>query len=214
MPDTEINKAYRNRIDRENRPGRGPDKKKEPYQYKPHPRFGKFLYFYLNGKLYKMLKLQRLVDEAYVFNYTDCEYNWLSWSYIKKNAGAALSRKQFIGLTGRNLRSLRVYIEEGYISQPDYTYKIPGPRPEFDPSKAGVWPRDPEYWKKPFRFRYKEEDLYALIEHLNSLPKTKTQRKKTRTVSEAKLMLDHGILLKAVLPDGREVQMWEAPPLT
>jgi len=89
----------------------------------------KFLYFYVNGKLHKMISVVRARDEATAFCYSEKKIRVYQWSFIQKNAQRAFSMGQVAEMVNRTKRLLQYYLQRGLIERPEKTYALSTGRP-------------------------------------------------------------------------------------
>jgi hypothetical protein len=97
-------------------------------------------YFYLNGKLHKLLRVQRARDEAFAWCYEEHAIRLYQWSDLQKRAVRGYKFGQAAKILNRTTRTLRYWIEKGYISEPDQVYCIENGKPG-----ARIWSEDDIY---------------------------------------------------------------------
>jgi hypothetical protein len=89
----------------------------------------KFLYFYINGKLHKMIKVVRSRDEALAWCYSEHQRRMYLWSDIKKRASRGFKAGEAAKIFNKSSRMIHYYIEYGLIDPPERTYSLTTGRP-------------------------------------------------------------------------------------
>ena len=87
----------------------------------------KFLYFFLNGKIHKVLKSSRARDEIIAWCYPDKKRVLYSYSLVQKNMENAYSIKDAGVLLNRHKVTIEEYILAGKIKEPQKVYPISNP---------------------------------------------------------------------------------------
>jgi len=87
----------------------------------------KFVYFFLNGKLHKVLKLSRAKDELIAWCYLDKKRMMYSYSQVDKNMEKAYTVIEVSKILGRHRVTIEEYILQGKIKQPQKMYPISNP---------------------------------------------------------------------------------------
>lgn len=84
----------------------------------------KFLYFFLNGKIHKVLNRSRARDELIAWCYPDKKRVLYSYSQVEKNMEKAYSIKEAGIFLNRHKVTIENYILSGKIKEPQYIYPI------------------------------------------------------------------------------------------
>ena len=148
----------------------------------------KFLYFFLNGKIHKVLKSSRARDEVVAWCYPDRKRVLYSYSLVEKNMENAYSIKDAGKLLNRHKVTIEEYILAGKIKVPQKVYPISNP--------DSSW----------FKFMLSESDILDIHQfilddgYLTNLP--------SRT--ELKALLKHNMILYTKTVDGSFVPVWKA----
>ena len=87
----------------------------------------KFLYFFLNNKLHKVIRSSRSKDELIAWCYLDKKRVLYSFNDVEKNMENAYTMKQVGEILGRHKVTIEEYILQGKISQPQRIYPISKP---------------------------------------------------------------------------------------
>jgi hypothetical protein len=87
----------------------------------------KFVYFFLNGKVHKVLKLSRAKDEVIAWSYLDKKRMMYSYSQVDKNMEKAYTILEASKILGRHRVTIEEYILQGKIKQPQKVYPISNP---------------------------------------------------------------------------------------
>jgi len=87
----------------------------------------KFVYFFLNGKVHKVLKLSRARDEIIAWSYLDKKRMMYPYSQVEKNMEKAYSVVEVSKILGRHRVTIEEYILQGKIKQPQKIYPISNP---------------------------------------------------------------------------------------
>jgi len=87
----------------------------------------KFLYFFINGKVHKVLKKTRAKDELIAWCYPDKKRVLYSYSQVEKGMENAYSIQQAAVLLNRHKVTIEEYILAGKIKMPQRVYPIANP---------------------------------------------------------------------------------------
>ena len=87
----------------------------------------KLVYFFLNGKVHKVLKLSRAKDEVIAWSYLDKKRMMYSYSQVDKNMEKAYTILEASKILGRHRVTVEEYILQGKIKQPQKVYTISNP---------------------------------------------------------------------------------------
>lgn len=148
----------------------------------------KLQYFFLNGKIHKVIKASRAKDELIAWCYPDKKRVLYSYSQVQKNMENAYSLKDAGVLLNRHKVTLEEYILAGKIKEPQKVYPISNPD------------------SKWFKFMFSESDILDIHQfildagYLRDLP--------SRT--ELKAILKHNLILYTKTTDGSFVPVWKA----
>lgn len=104
-------------------------------------------YFYLNGNLYKILRVVRALDQVEVWNFTEGKREGFVWSDVRKRAAKAFTLTQVAKMIGRHRVVIENYILEGHIRQPQKIYTLTAE-------------------KRPGKYMMSEEDVFELHDYL------------------------------------------------
>ena len=87
----------------------------------------KLFYFFLNGKIHKVLKASRAKDEIVAWCYPDKKRVMYSYSQVEKNMEKAYSIVETGKILGRHRVTIEEYILQGKIKKPQKVYPISNP---------------------------------------------------------------------------------------
>jgi hypothetical protein len=148
----------------------------------------KFVYFFLNGKVHKVLKLSRARDEVIAWSYLDKKRMLYSYSQVEKNMEKAYSIVEVSKILGRHRVTIEEYILQEKIKQPQKVYPISNPD---------------STWSK---YMLSESDILDIHQfiidagHIRELPSR----------SELQAILKHNLILYTKTEDGKFVPVWKA----
>ena len=148
----------------------------------------KFVYFFLNGKVHKVLKLSRAKDEITAWSYLDKKRVMYSYSQVEKNMEKAYTVVEVGKILGRHRVTIEEYILQGKIKQPQKVYPISNPE---------------STWSK---YMLSESDILDIHQfiidagHIRELP----------SKSELQAILKHNLILYTKTEDGKFVPVWKA----
>jgi hypothetical protein len=148
----------------------------------------KFVYFFLNGKVHKVLKLSRARDEVIAWSYLDKKRMMYSYSQVEKNMEKAYSVVEVSKILGRHRVTIEEYILQGKIKQPQKVYPISNPE---------------STWSKYMLSESDIMDIHQFIidaGHIRELPSR----------SELQAILKHNLILYTKTEDGKFVPVWKA----
>jgi hypothetical protein len=147
----------------------------------------KFLYFFLNNKLHKVIRLSRAKDEVFAWCYPDKKRVMYSYSDAEKNMETAYTIKQAGQILGRHKVTIEEYILQGKISTPQKVYPISNPE--------SSW----------YKFMFSESDIFKLHEYILEAGYTKDLPSK----AELRALLKNNIILYTKTDSGF-VPVWKA----
>lgn len=148
----------------------------------------KFLYFFLNNKIHKVLSTSRAKDELVAWCYPDRKRVMYSYSQVEKNMGTAYTINQVGEILSKHKVTLVDYISEGKVREPQRVYPISNPE---------------STWSK---YMFSESDIYDLHEfildsgHSGKLP----------SKTELTAILKHNLILYTKTNEGSFVPVWKA----
>jgi hypothetical protein len=148
----------------------------------------KFVYFFLNGKVHKVLRLSRAKDEVVAWSYLDNKRVMYSYAQVDKHMERAYGIVEVSKILGRHRVTIEEYILQGKVKQPQKVYPISNP----DSS-----------WSK---YMFSESDILDIHQfiidagHIRDLPSR----------SELQAILKHNLILYTKTDDGKFVPVWKA----
>ena len=148
----------------------------------------KFLYFFLNDKVHKTIRIHRGKDELVAWCYPDKKRVLYSYSQVEKYGESAYSLKDAGKILNRHKVTIENYILDGKIKEPQKVYSISNP--------DGGW----------FKFMLSQKDIMDLHEFLledgysHNLP----------SKAELRGILKHNLILYTKTNDGSFVPVWKA----
>ena len=148
----------------------------------------KFVYFFLNGKVHKVLRLSRAKDEVVAWSYLDKKRVMYSYAQVDKNMEKAYTILETSKILGRHRVTIEEYILQGKIKQPQKVYSISNPN---------------STWSK---YMLSESDILDIHQfilddgHIRDLPSR----------AELKALLKNSLILYTKTTDGKFVPVWKA----
>lgn len=148
----------------------------------------KFVYFFLNGKVHKVLRLSRAKDEVVAWSYVDKKRVMYSYAQVDKNMERAYTVLEAGKILGRHRVTIEEYILQGKIKQPQKVYPISNPE---------------STWSK---YMLSESDILDIHQfiidagHIRDLPSR----------AELQALLKHSLILYTKTTDGKFVPVWKA----
>lgn len=148
----------------------------------------KLQYFFLNGKVHKVIKSARPRDEMIAWCYPDKKRVLYPYSLVEKNMENAYALKDVAVLLNRHKVTVEEYILAGKIKEPQKVYPISNPE------------------SKWFKFMMSESDILDLHQfildagYLRDLPSR----------AELKALFKHNTILYTKTNDGSFVPVWKA----
>jgi hypothetical protein len=148
----------------------------------------KFLYFFINDKLHKVIRSNRAKDELVAWCYIEKKRVLYSYSQVKKGMGNAYSTKQVALLLNKHKVTIEDYILEGKIKMPERVYPIGNPDSKWS------------------MFMFSEKNILDIHEfilesgHSLNLPSR----------SELLAILKNNIILYTKTEEGKFVPVWKA----
>jgi hypothetical protein len=148
----------------------------------------KFVYFFLNGKIHKVLRSNRSKDELIAWCYPDKKRVLYPYSQVKKNMENAYSTSDVARILDRHKVTLEDYILDGKIKVPQRVYPIGNPE---------------STWSK---FMFSESDILDLHEFILD----SGYSKELPSRSELKALLKNNVILYTKSSDGKFIPVWKA----
>ena len=148
----------------------------------------KLFYFFLNGKVHKVLRLSRAKDEVVAWSYIDKKRVMYSYAQVDKNMERAYTVLEAGKILGRHRVTIEEYILQGKIKQPQKVYPISNPE---------------STWSK---YMLSESDILDIHQfiidagHIRDLPSR----------AELQALLKHNLILYTKTTDGKFVPVWKA----
>ena len=148
----------------------------------------KFVYFFLNGKVHKVLRLSRAKDEVVAWSYVDKKRVMYSYAQVDKNMERAYTVLEAGKILGRHRVTIEEYILQGKIKQPQKVYPISNPESTLS------------------KYMLSESDILDIHQfiidagHIRDLPSR----------AELQALLKHNLILYTKTTDGKFVPVWKA----
>jgi hypothetical protein len=147
----------------------------------------KFLYFFLNNQLHKVIRLSRAKDEVIAWRYSDKKRVLYSYVDVQKNMENAYTIRQVGAILSRHKVTIEEYILQGKISTPQKVYPISNPD---------------STWSK---FMFSESDILKLHEYILEAGYTKNIPSR----AELRALLKNNMILYTKTETGF-VPVWKA----
>ena len=148
----------------------------------------KLQYFFINGKIHKVIKSTRAKDELIAWCYPDKKRMLYSYHLIEKNMENAYSVKDAAALLNRHKVTVEEYILAGKIKEPQKVYPISNPE------------------SKWFKFMLSESDILDIHQFILDAGYIRDLPSKT----ELQAILKHNLILYTKTNDGSFVPVWKA----
>jgi hypothetical protein len=87
----------------------------------------KLRYFYIDGKLHKVLHVNRPMDLATTFCYSEADYRQYPWSWLKKNHQRAYGIMDVANMVQRHRRHVQRCMLLGAFPRPEKAYSLKNP---------------------------------------------------------------------------------------
>jgi hypothetical protein len=146
-------------------------------------------YFFLNGKIHKVVRAARSRDELIAWCYPDRKRVMYSYSQVSKYLENAFTLTEVAEMLNKHKVTIEDYILEGKIKAPQKVYPISNP--------------DSTTWSK---YMFKESDILDLHQfildagHSGDLP----------SKAELQALLKHNLILYTKTEEGKFVPVWKA----
>lgn len=147
----------------------------------------KFLYFFLNDKIHKVIKSSKAKDELIAWCYPDKKRVLYSYSQVNKYKEDAYTVKQAGELLNKHKITIEEYILNGKIKTPQRIYPIGNPDSQWS------------------QFMLKESDILDLHQYILDVGYTKDIPSK----AQLQALFKHGIILYTKTDSGF-VPVWKA----
>ena len=148
----------------------------------------KFLYFFLNNKVHKVLKRSRARDELIAWCYPDKKRVLYSYSQVEKNMQNAYTTKETAELLNKHKVTIEEYILQGKVKEPQRVYPIGNPDSK---------------WNK---FMFSESDILDIHQFIIDAGHSGNLPSKTELLA----LLKHNMILYTKTVDGSFVPVWKA----
>ena len=148
----------------------------------------KFIYFFLNNKIHKVLSSSWAKDELIAWSYPDKKRVLYSYSQVVKNMENAYSTKQVSQLLNKHKVTIEDYILDGKIRYPQKVYPIG--------NIESTW----------YKFMYSESDIMDIHQFILEAGYSKDMPSR----NELKALLKHNTILYTKTIDGKFVPVWKA----
>lgn len=147
-----------------------------------------FVYFFLNGKIHKVLKKSRAKDELIAWCYPDRKRMLYSYSDVRKNMQTAFTIHQVCEMLNKHKVTIIDYILEGKVRAPQKVYPIGNPE---------------STWSK---YMFQESDILDIHQfiidagHSGNIP----------SKNELTALLKHSMILYTKTEEGKFIPVWKA----
>ena len=155
-------------------------------QRTPAPK--KFLYFFLNKKLHKVLRASRAKDEIIAWCYPDKKRVLYSYSQVNKHMENAYSMLQVGKILNKHKITIEDYILDGKIKEPQRLYPIGNPD---------------STWSK---YMFSEADIFDLHQFILDSGYASEMPSK----NELSAILKNNLILYTKTEEGKFVPVWKA----
>jgi hypothetical protein len=147
-----------------------------------------FIYFFLNNKIHKVLRLSRSKDELVAWCYPDKKRVLYSYSQVKKNMENAYTTKEVASVLQRHKVTIEDYILDGKIKRPQVVYPIG--------NSESKW----------YKFMFSVSDILDLHSFILDSGYSGNMPSKTELLA----ILRHNMILYTKTNDGQFVPVWKA----
>jgi hypothetical protein len=145
-------------------------------------------YFFLNGKIHKIISSSRAKDQIIAWSYLDSKRVLYPYSEVKKNMGNAYSIAQVGSMLNKHRVTIQDYILDGKIKSPQKIYPIG---------------RNSEYsW---YKYMFSDKDILDLHEYILESGHSKNVPSKAELIA----LLKHSFILYTKTDTGF-VPVWKA----
>lgn len=153
-------------------------------------------YFYLNGKLHRVLRIIRAADLMECWSYPDKKSVTYVWSDARRRMTNAFTLMQVSKMIGRHRVIIEKYILEGKIKEPQRQHTLDG---TFRPGK----------------YMFSEEDVLGLHDYLMTVHVGRPRKDGRITPgampskAELRAMMRHDVIQGVLGSDGKFVPTWK-----
>jgi len=148
----------------------------------------KFVYFFLNDKIHKVLTRSRAKDELVAWCYPDGKRVLYSLALVEKTMKNAYSTAEVAQILNRHKITIEDYIIDGKIKTPQIVYPIGNPE--------STW----------YKFMFSESDVMDVHQFILDAGYTNTLPSK----AELQAILKHNLILYTKTEEGNFVPVWKA----
>jgi hypothetical protein len=148
----------------------------------------KFIYFFLNDKIHKVLKASRSKDELIAWCYPDRKRVLYAYSQVNKYMENAFTTTQVALMLNKHKVTIEDYILEGKIKSPQRVYPISNPDSK---------------WCK---YMFNQKDILDLHQFILDAGHSLELPSKTELLA----LLKHNIILYTKTEEGKFVPVWKA----
>lgn len=154
------------------------------------------IYFFLEKKLHKKLRITRPLDYIEAWHFEDHKRVGYVWSDVKRRMGKAYTTKQVAQMVNRHHINIEKYILAGHIRAPERGYPIAG-------------------GKSKGRYYWGDHNIIELHEYLLTVHRGRPRLDggitpwNTPTRAELLAMLKHGTVLYTKTDEGLFVPVWK-----
>lgn len=148
----------------------------------------RFLYFFLNDKIHKVLRSNRSRDEVIAWSYPDRKRMLYPYSQVKKYMENAYSTAEVAKILDRHKVTIEEYILDGKIKMPQRIYPISNPESS---------------WSK---FMFSESDILDLHQFILDSGYVKDLPSR----NELRALLKNNIILYTKTNEGSFIPVWKA----
>jgi hypothetical protein len=149
----------------------------------------KFVYFFLNGSIHKVLRSSRSKDELVAWSYPDKKRVLYSYSQVEKYMENAYTLTQVAKILNKHRVTVQDYILDGKIKSPQKVYPISNP--------------DHQNWSK---YMFSESDILDLHQYILDVGHSSDLPSKTELLA----ILKNNLILYTKTEDGKFVPVWKA----
>lgn len=148
----------------------------------------RFIYFFLNGKLHKVIKASRSKDEIIAWCYPEHKRVMYSYSQVEKYKQNAYSLTEVGSLIGRHKVTIEEYVIDGKVKEPQKVYPIGKPESNW------------------YKYMMSETDVLDLHQFILDAGYSKNLPSR----AELQALLKHNMILYTKSSEGNFVPVWKA----
>lgn len=158
----------------------------------------KLTYFYVDGKLYRTLRIIRPQDIMYAWSYLDEKRVAFIYSDVRRRAGKAFTTADVCKMFGKHRVTVERYILRGVIDPPQMAYSLDGN-------------------KKPTKYLWSDKDIMALHEYLINVHIGRPRQDGLvipgdyPTKAELRALISSDTVLYVKNEDGEFIPTWKEP---